>query len=213
MIYLELGIIPFRNMIRARRLVFLHTILNEENNSMLSKFFKAQLKHKTKKDWVSTVLEDLEYLELTHLGLEGIKVMKKEIFRRLINQKVEEKAYEKLENIKRLHSKVNKIEHNSLIMQKYLQLNSTNIKKEEAQLIFRLRCRVTNVKNNLKGKYDSLYCRGCKISEESQKHIVQDCKILNEGKENIEYEKIFNGTVLEKLKIARKFQENFIKLE
>ena len=213
MIYLELGIIPFRDLIRARRLNFLHTILNEEDNSILSKFFKAQLKYKTKKDWVSMVFEDMEYLELNQLGLEGIKVMKKPIFRRMINKKVEDKAFEKLENIKKLHSKVDKIEHNSLIMQKYFQPNRTNIKKEEAQLIFMLRCRVTNVKNNLKGKYDSLYCRGCKILEESQKHIVEECKILNEDRQKIEYEKIFDGTVLEKLKIARKFQENYQKLE
>ena len=150
MIYLELGIIPFRDLIRARRLNFLHTILNEEDNSILSKFFKAQLKYKTKKDWVSMVFEDMEYLELNQLGLEGIKVMKKPIFRRMINKKVEDKAFEKLENIKKLHSKVDKIEHNSLIMQKYFQPNRTNIKKEEAQLIFMLHCRVTNVKNNLK---------------------------------------------------------------
>ena len=131
----------------------------------------------------------------------------------LINQKVEEKTFKKLEAIKRSHSKVDKIEHNSLIMQKYLQPNTTNIKKEEAQLIFLLKCRMTNVKNNMKGKYVSLLCRGCKISEESQKHIIEECKILNEDRQEIDYEKILNGTILEKLKIARKFQENSKKLE
>ena len=186
---------------------------NEENNSILAKFFKTQLKYKTKKDWVSMALEDLEYLELSHLGLEGVKIMKKQIFRRLLNQKVEEKAFEKLENTKRSHSKVDKIEHGGIIMQKYLQPNTTNIKKEEAQLIFMLRCRVTNVKTNLKGKYDSLCCRACKISDESQKHIIEECKILNKDEQNIEYEKLFNGTVQEKLKIARKFQKNYEKLE
>ena len=153
MMYLELGIIPFRDIIRARRLNFLHTILNEKSNSLVSRFFEAQLRYKTKRDWVCAVLEDLKYLELSHLGLEGIKVMKKQNFRMLINQKVEETTFRKLEAIKRSHSKVDKIEHNSLIMQKYLQPNTTNIKKEEAQLIFMLRCRMTNVKNNMKGKY------------------------------------------------------------
>ena len=43
---------------------------------------------------------------------------------------------------------------------------------------------------------------------ESQKHIVQECKILNEDSQKIEYEKIFNGTIQDKLKIARRFQEN-----
>ena len=72
---------------------------------------------------------------------------------------------------------------------------------------------MTNVKTNLKGKYDSLECRACKNAEESQKHVVQECQSLNEDTENIEYEKIFNGSVLEKLKVARKFQQNYQKLE
>ena len=49
--------------------------------------------------------------------------------------------------------------------------------------------------------------------EESQKHIVQECKILNQDSQKIEYEKIFNGTIQEKVKIARRFQENYKKLE
>ena len=52
-------------------------------------------------------------------------------------------------------------------------------------------------------------CRACKNAEESQKHVVQECQSLNEDTENIEYEKIFNGSVLEKLKVARKFHQNY----
>ena len=98
-------------------------------------------------------------------------------------------------------------------MQKYLQPNSTKISKEDAQLIFKLRCRVTHVKTNLKGKYENLECRACKVEEESQKHIIE-CKSLNEENvQEMEYEKIYNGTVAEKLKIARKFWRNIEKIE
>ena len=44
MIFLELGCIPFREMIRERRLGFLHYILNEDCNSVISRCFQAQLK-------------------------------------------------------------------------------------------------------------------------------------------------------------------------
>ena len=71
---------------------------------------------------------------------------------------------------------------------------------------------MTDVKKNVKGKYDSKKCRACKIEEEDQKHIV-DCEILNQGKEKIEYGKIFNGTVSEKVKIARRFKTNLELLE
>ena len=64
MFYLELGIIPFRDIILGRRLNFLHTILNEDPKSLIHRFFQAQYKYKTKKDWVTSVQNDLEYLEL-----------------------------------------------------------------------------------------------------------------------------------------------------
>ena len=44
MIFLELGCIPFREMIRERRLGFLHYILNEECDSMINRCFQAQIK-------------------------------------------------------------------------------------------------------------------------------------------------------------------------
>ena len=87
--------------------------------------------------------------------------------------------------------------------------NQTNIKREEVQLIFKLRCKVTEVKVNLKGSYDYLECGACGLEEESQKHIIQ-CEKLNQIKrtEEINYDKLFDGTVLEKLKIAKVFKEN-----
>ena len=75
-----------------------------------------------------------------------------------------------------------------------------------------LRCQVTNVKTNLKGKYDELECRACKIEQETQKHIVE-CIVLSKEKEKIEFEKIYFGTVEEKVIILRKFQKNYKILE
>ena len=62
--------------------------------------------------------------------------------------------------------------------------------KEEAQIIFKLRCRVTEIKNNLKGSYDELECTACGIEEETQKHSLE-YNILNiNGKdEEVKYEK------------------------
>ena len=101
----------------------------------------------------------------------------------------------------------------TVVMQKYLQPNTTKISTEEAQLIFKIRYRTPSVKVNLKGKYESYECRACHEESESQEHIAKQCKISNQEGEQVDFEKIFNGTVEEKLKIARKFQENFEMLE
>ena len=57
MLYLELGCIPFRDIIRKRRLLFLHYILNEREDSLIQKVFQSQLKNRTKKDWIASVLK------------------------------------------------------------------------------------------------------------------------------------------------------------
>ena len=158
------------------------------------------------------VEKDLEYLELENMNFENIRNMNKLQFRSLIRQRIEEKTLQKLENVKKSHSKVKNVEHGRLFMQKYLQPNSANISKEEAQIIFKLRCQVTEVKSNFRRKYENILCRACKIEEEDQKHLLQ-CKILNVEVEQLDYQKIYNGTVEEKLKIARKFMTNFKILE
>jgi hypothetical protein len=138
------------------------------------------------------------------------KCGKKASFMKQIKEKICMKTLEKLENEKKCHSKVKEIEHNIIKMQKYLLPTRMKIWKEE--LIFQLRYRMTEVKINLRGMYDNLECGACGIEEETQQHIIK-CKVLNENKEveNLDYVKLFIGTVEEKLKIAHK--EIFAALE
>ena len=145
---------------------------------------------------------------------DTLKNMKKATFTGQIKEKILMKTLEKFQKEKESHSKVRKIEHHAIKIQKYLQPNQIKMSKEEAQLIFQLRCRVTEAKINLRGKYDNLECGACGLEEESQQHIMK-CKVLNKNKEeeDIDYEKLYNGTVTEKLKIAQKFEENFSILE
>ena len=54
------------------------------------------------------------------------------------------------------------VEYNGINMQKYLQPNSEQISREEAQLIF-----------NLRWRDSELECTACGKSEESQEHILE----------------------------------------
>ena len=76
LIYLELGIVPIRFIIQTRRLLYLHHILQQKEESLLYRFFEAQLENPTSKDWVSQTLDDLEEFEI-NLELEEIQNMKK----------------------------------------------------------------------------------------------------------------------------------------
>jgi Zn finger protein HypA/HybF involved in hydrogenase expression len=210
MLFLELGCMPLREILRERRLGFLHYILKEDPKSMISRFFKVQMEKRNRRDWVTTVLEDLKYLDLEQLSMDSIRKMKKGSFMNLIKKEIRNKTFDKLQSRKKSHTKVENVEHNEFRIQKYLQPNKETMNKEIAQMIFKLRCRVTEAKVNLKGTYDYLDCRACHKEEENQKHILF-CPVLNDNRklEEINYEKLYNGTVSEKVKIAKRFKENF----
>ena len=162
------------------------------------------MEKRTKGDWVSAVLKDLEMLDI-NLEMEQIRMMEKSSFMRVIKEKIRRKTFENMEKIKNSHTKVKNIEHQGMKIQKYLQPNSCKIRKEEAQLIFKLRCRTVRVKRNLKGMFDDMNCTACGLEEETQEHVLICSKLTNNKGDN--------GTVSEKLMITKMFKENYEVLE
>ena len=99
MLFLELGWKPFRDIIRERRLGFLFYILKEDPKSMIHNFFQTQLKNRTKKDWVSMVLDDLDKLDMKDTSFEEIINMKKGYFMKVVKLRNEEKVFNSLEKV------------------------------------------------------------------------------------------------------------------
>jgi hypothetical protein len=212
MLYLELGCLPYREMVRKRRLMFLKYILHEKQESMIYKFLEAQIKNPTVKDWVTTVRKDLHELNLSVTFAE-IKKMKKGSFKTMIRKSIAEKALQYLNEKKSSHSKVMNLKHEVLQMQTYLMPNKSNISKEEKQLIFCMRSEVTEVKMNFKRMYENYKCEVCDEEFETQRHVLECTKLLNmnENSEEIsipKYEHLLDGTPSEKINIARLFKAN-----
>ena len=210
MLYLETGCVPFREMIRKRRILFLHYILNESERSFLKKFLMKQIQTQKSKDWISQVITDFKLLGLD-LTIESIKEMKKARLKIIVNQAIKEKTFRDLVKKKESHSKVMNIIHERLEIQGYLKPNKLKMKMEEAQEIFRMRSRVADVKTNFKAKYESFECDVCKKEEETQKHVIE-CTEINKGKQENEtlpdYEELFKRNVKNQVLIARHFLEN-----
>ena len=110
MLFLELGVVPFREIIRKRRLSFLYYILHERRDSMIRKVFETQRKNSTSKDWVTTVLIDMKEIDL-NLKCEEIENMKKDEFMNKVKRKIYYKTLKDLEQIKGNHSKVRTVQH------------------------------------------------------------------------------------------------------
>ena len=58
-LYLELGCLPLRYVIKARRINYLYYLANQNEDALLAKFFNAQLNSPLKSDWIITVKDDL----------------------------------------------------------------------------------------------------------------------------------------------------------
>ena len=88
--------------------------------------------------------------------------MSKLSFKNLSKRKYKIVLFDKLICKREIHSKVKHIKYETLEMSDYLKPGVDQVCKEEAQLIFKIRCRATNVKVNQRGKYDDMKCRICK---------------------------------------------------
>ena len=210
MLFLETGCVPFREIIRKRRILFLHYILNEKSDSIMRKFLEKQIQTKKKKDWISQVIMDLKELNL-NITIDNIRKMKKSRLKIIINQAIKEKTFCDMVQKKESHSKVRLIKHERLEMQNYLKPNELKVKLEEAQEIFKMRSRVSDVKTNFKGKYENFECEICKIEYETQQHIIE-CKEINKNRKEEKiipkYEELFKRNVKNQVTIVRHFLEN-----
>ena len=59
MLYLEMGFVPIRFLIMQRRLTFLHYILQQEPDSLVSRVLDAQMKNCKPWDWFNQIKKDL----------------------------------------------------------------------------------------------------------------------------------------------------------
>ena len=64
MLYLELGVIPIRFIIKSRRLNFLKYLLDQSSETLVSQVLVAQLTNPTRNDWGQTIKQDLEEIGL-----------------------------------------------------------------------------------------------------------------------------------------------------
>ena len=168
-LYLELGLIPIRFIIMARRVNFLQSLLKMDTNDMCSKMLRAQWEYPVKNDWTKKVQEDLNELNID-LSLEEIKKKSENSFKRLVKIKTEELALDYLLNLKENHTKMDNIHYSQLKMQMYLK--SDKIPVNEAKNIYKFRTRVAKFKENFKNGNVSIACPMCHLQPDTQEHSL-----------------------------------------
>ena len=90
------------------------------------------------------------------------------------------------------------LKHPVMKIQPYLMPNEEKMKKEECQLIFKLRIQVSEAKINQKTRYENYECEACGLAEESQSHVL-NCEVILEMNNETDGipKRIMNGSIKE----------------
>ena len=93
-LYLELGCVPIRVVIKARRLNYLHHLATRDTTERIFKFFMAQWNYPAgRNEWTEQARLDKEEFGI-ELSLEEIKVKSKLAFKNFVKRQTREVAYE-----------------------------------------------------------------------------------------------------------------------
>ena len=185
--------------------MFLHYVLNEEKDSLISRVLKAQTENPSKNDFILGVQKDLEHLEI-HLSLEDIQSLSKDMLGNFAKKQAKEQALIFLNAQKLKHSKVLHIKHDELNLQDYFRpqnIQSLNL----AKFLFMARTRMLDIGANFSNKFgEKATCKlGCD-SLDTQQHLLECPKLtvsdLVAAGEKYEYGDLFSNKVEKQLKIA-----------
>ena len=213
LLYLEMGYLPISYIIKERRLMFLHHILQQKEESLVFRFFMAQIKSPTTHDWVSTVLEDLEELDI-NIEIGDIKDLKKGKFKAIVKEKVTNGAFQYLLKKKEARNSENAkgklLIFSDFEMSEYLITKEYDFSIEEKKWLFK--CRLEDIDIPRKWNNESILCGNCKDIEFDQRHLFE-CKYLIGKNEMItyipKYEDIFIGDLQEQIYASRIIKENY----
>ena len=205
-LYLSVGQYPARYEIMKMRLLFMKYILNEDEESLLHKFFMLQLKQPTRGDWVSTCLNDLNQLKITET-FDQIKNIKLAKYQKMIKTRINEAALNYLTSKQR--TKGGEIKYEELQMSEYLSPNNTGLTIENKRNMFSVLNRMVNISANFpsNSKIENCICN----DEQNMQHIYS-CQLLNSESEQLSYSYLYNGTLEEQVTVYKRFQNNFEKL-
>ena len=211
MLYLELGLTPIRYIIMSRRLMFYHYILNENEDSLINKFYKLQARKPVKNDWSLTVRENLQELKIS-LTEYQIQNLSKKAFQKIVKDTIRSAAFDYLIKLKNTHSKVAHISYKTLEMQDYLK--PSMFPADLAKFTFLCRSRMLAVGENYRQGNNFTTCPLCQnyTEADSQLHLLKCVELNSETIVNTKfpvYEDLFGQNIERKLNVAAVLKKNY----
>ncbi len=189
-IYLEIGVIPFRFHLMKRRIMYLSTILQRDDEDFTKRFILVQKDNCLEGDFYAQTKRDMDMLSITDDDL----LHSNEKLKQTLLGKINSVTFDYLLNKARIHSKVDETLYTNCEGCEYF--NDKRFSPDLATLIFKFRTRTYMVKNNFRNNYcnTNIICPLCNKEEDNQEHLFQ-CEKIGMIDLQGEYEDIFSDNV------------------
>ena len=185
--FLELGVLPIRYKIHKRQLIFLHHIVHLPSSDPVHKLHLQQIKLPFEKNWTNNVFL---LLKLYGLDYESVKEVTIDAWKEAVIEAVTTVAFHELISECSEKTKTYRLKYESFHRQKYL----TSIPSELACLLFRIRGRIINCRDNHHSSHQIIICRLCGSTIETQEHIANCPKVRGE-REIISFEQFYSPDI------------------
>ena len=187
-LYLELGVIPLRFQLMKKRIMYLHCIMQRNDDEITKQIVNVQKVDCFEGDFYAQTKQDIDMLSISNEDLNKNKESLKTILQKNIN----EVAYKFLIDKAAKHSKVNASLYNSCDGAEYFQ--DQRFSPDLANLLFRFRTRGFLVKNNFRNNYrnTNILCPLCEEEDDTQEHLFECKKLVDVTDNGCVYEDIFS---------------------
>ena len=187
--------------------MYLWNILQLNKEELVFKFYTAQNLSSDKDDWVHQINKDKSDIDL-QLSNKQIANMSQEKFREMVKRKTNIFAVRNLNEIKARHSKTQNLTLSKICVAEYLC--SKNLNKEEIQTLYKLRCRMINVKMNSKSFHkENIWCQTCFLFPETQQHLYVCPVLKTKFKHLIDFCEMDQKMIFQSLKRQEKFAKSY----
>ena len=204
-IFFEVGLRPLKYDVMRKRLMYLWKVLHVDKSELIFRIYRSQKNAPNAGDWVKLVENDKKVLDLD-ISDEEIEKISKNKFKKIVETKIDKYALQQLNALKSKHSKSQYLQSSSFKTAGYLI--DERFSKSESQLLFRLRSKTLNVKQNFEKQHTNNLCQTCRLFPETQSHLLQcpeiapKLKLLN-LQENDAEEKFIYGNIDQQLIIVK----------
>ena len=180
-------------------------ICNRNANELIHRVYLSQRLSPSHGDWVKLLDYDRNELGIT-LADEDMQTVGKETFKKFVKKKVKQKLVRQILEGKSKKSKSAKLDCVDIKTAEYL--SDTRFTTKQKQILFKLRSRTLDVKENFKFQYTNLWCETCGLFVETQAHLLQ-CPELVKDLHYVDVtlsqvdEKLIYGNADQQLKIVK----------